>query len=196
MSQKTSEDVTKMLITAVNEGTGVKARIPHYELAGKTGTAQRVSPRGGYDGYVASFIGFPVNVSKKFVVMAYIDHPTENGYYGSAVAAPIVKKITQYILYKKKDFAQFARYDAKSNKDNLDEVTSQQSAVKKVFAPGYMPSFIGLDKYSALQIAEERAIQLEMNGFGVVTRQSVPPGTPLAGNSNLRIQFEAPTYAE
>lgn len=196
ISETTSEAVTQMLVNAVNEGTGGAAKIPHYAIAGKTGTAQRVSPRGGYDGYIASFVGFPVNVNKKFVVMAYIDHPTANGYYGGKAAGPVFKKITQYILYKKKDFAQFAKYDEKSNKVNLDEVHSQQAAAKKSFAPGYMPSFIGLDKSSAMQLAEERSIQLEVNGFGIVTKQSVEPGSPLAGNSNLRLQFEAPTYAE
>jgi cell division protein FtsI (penicillin-binding protein 3) len=135
-------------------------------------------------------------VNKKFVVMVYVDHPSANGYYGGKAAAPIFKKITQYILYKKKDFAQFAKYDEKSNKVNLDEVHSQQAATKKSFAPGYMPSFIGLDKSSAMQLAEERNIQLEINGFGVVTKQSVEAGLPLAGNSNLRLQFEAPTYVE
>jgi len=196
ISESTAKKITKMLVNAVHNGTGTNAIIPHYEVAGKTGTAQRIATRGGYEGYVASFIGFPVNVNKKFVVMAYIDHPTANGYYGNVVAAPIVKKITQYILYKKKDFAQFAKYDEKSNKTNLDEVQMQQAATQKAFAPGYMPNFMGLDKSSCLKLAQEINIELDTNGFGIVTRQSIPAGTPLAGNSNLKIQFEAPTYAE
>jgi cell division protein FtsI (penicillin-binding protein 3) len=196
ISAKTATAVTDMLVKAVHQGTGSSAIIPHYEIAGKTGTAQRVSPRGGYDGYIGSFVGFPVNVNKKFVVMAYIDHPTTNGYYGGATAAPIVKKITQYILYKKKDFAQFAKYDEKSNKVNMDTVQSQQASPQKAFAPGFMPNFVGMDKASALQLALDRDIEIEVNGFGVVTKQSVPAGTPLAGNSNLRLQFEAPTYVE
>ena len=195
LSPDTSEALTKMLVGVVNEGTGDEARIPHYEIAGKTGTAQRVA-NGGYSGYVASFIGFPVNVNKKFVVLAYVDHPTANGYYGGPVAAPIFKKITQYILYKKKDFAQFAKYDEKSNKVNLDEVHSTQASVTKSFAPGYMPNFVGLDKQSALQLAEERNIQLQTNGFGVVRTQSIPAGTALSGATSMRLTFEAPTYVE
>lgn len=195
-SEKTASDITKMLVAAVNEGTGENAKIPHYEIAGKTGTAQRVSPRGGYDGYIASFIGYPVNVNKKFVVFVYIDHPTANGYYGGAVAAPVFKKITQYILYKKKDFAQFARYDEKSNKENLDEVQSQLGAPVKAYAPGLVPDFIGLDKASALQLAEERNINIQVNGYGVVTKQSIAAGTPIESDLSLRLQFEVPTYVE
>jgi cell division protein FtsI (penicillin-binding protein 3) len=196
LSDKTSADLTKMLVDVVNEGTGDGAKIPHYEIAGKTGTAQRVSPTGGYQGYIGSFIGFPVNVNRKFVVMAYVDHPTEKGYYGGVTAAPIFRKITQYILYKKKDFAQFAKYDEKSNTKNLDEIHTAQAQTTKFFAPGYMPDFSGLDKASAIELAQNRNITLELNGFGVVTKQSVAPGTVIPGGSNLRLQFEAPTYAE
>lgn len=196
ISEKTANELTKMLVGAVDDGTGAIAKIPHYVVAGKTGTAQRVSPTGGYSGYVANFVGFPVNVNRKFVVLAYVDNPTENGYYGGKVAGPIFKKITQYILYKKKDFAQFAKYDEKSNTKNLDEVKTQQAQQTRYFAPGYMPDFTGLDKASAMQLAEERNITLQFNGFGVVTKQSIPPGTSAVGNTSLRLQFEAPTYAE
>jgi cell division protein FtsI (penicillin-binding protein 3) len=196
ISEKTAQDLTKMLVGVVNEGTGDAARIPHYEIAGKTGTAQRVSPTGGYAGYIGSFVGFPVNVNKKFVVLAYIDHPTEKGYYGGVTAAPIFKKVTQYILYKKKDFAQFAKYDEKSNTKNLDEIKTHQSQTTKFFAPGYMPDFTGLDKASALQLAEDRNIEIDLYGYGVVTKQSVTPGTVVSGKTSLRLQFEAPTYAE
>lgn len=196
ISEKTATELTKMLVNVVNEGTGGPAKIPHYEVAGKTGTAQRVAPTGGYSGYIGSFIGFPVNVNRKFVVMAYIDNPTDNGYYGGATAAPVFKKITQYILYKKKDFAQFAKYDEKANTKNLDEVKVQQAANTKFFAPGYMPDFSGLDKASAIQLAEERHITLDVYGFGVVTKQSIAPGTVIAGDTSLRLNFEAPTYAE
>lgn len=196
ISEKTANELTKMLVGVVNEGTGDAARIPHYEIAGKTGTAQRVSPTGGYSGYIGSFVGFPVNVNKKFVVLAYIDNPTDKGYYGGVTAAPIFRKVTQYILYKKKDFAQFAKYDEKSNTKNLDEVKTQQAQTTKFFAPGYMPDFSGLDKASAIQLAEERNIELELYGYGVVTRQSVTPGTVVSGKTSLRLQFEAPTYAE
>lgn len=196
ISENTAHEITRMLVSAVDDGTGKIAKIPHYEIAGKTGTAQRVSPTGGYSGYIASFVGYPVNVNKKFVVLAYVDNPTDKGYYGGKVAGPIFKKLTQYILYKKKDFAQFAIYDEKSNAKNLDEVRSQQAQSTKFFAPGYMPDFTGLDKASALQLAEERNIVIDYYGFGVVTKQSVSPGTVISGKTDLRLQFEAPTYAE
>jgi len=196
LQESTSESITKMLINAVSSGTGSNAIIPHYEIAGKTGTAQRVSERGGYDGYIASFIGFPVNVSKKFVVMAYVDHPTKNGYYGNAVAAPIFKKITQYILYKKKDFAQFAKYDEQSNKTNLDEVKTVQAASIKNYTMTEMPNFLGMDKASAQKLAESRGLKIEILGFGVVSRQSIDAGSALPETKIIKLNFSPPTYAE
>lgn len=195
ISEETANELVRMLAGAVAEGTGGNAKIPHYIIAGKTGTAQRVSPK-GYDGYVASFIGFPVNVNKKFVVYAYIDHPKQNGYYGGAVAAPLFRKITQYILYKKKDFAKFAQYNEKSNKTNLDEVKTKQASTNRSYAHNMVPSFLGLDKASAMALAEKRGIQLDMTGFGVVKEQSIEPGEPLVSGAELKLQFEVPTYVE
>jgi len=195
LSQETADEIVKILSGAVSEGTGKNARIPHYVIAGKTGTAQRVSSK-GYDGYVSSFIGFPVNVNKRFVVLVYIDNPTANGYYGGRVSAPVFKKITQYILYKKKDFAKFAQYNEKSNKTNLDEVKIKQSSTNRSYARNVVPSFVGLDKASAMALAEKRGIQLEMTGFGVVKRQSIAAGEPLVSGAELKLQFEVPTYAE
>jgi len=195
ISAKTASAVSKMLVGAVHEGTGGNAIIPHYEIAGKTGTAQRVSPKGGYEGYISSFVGFPVNVSRRFVVMAYVEAPTKNGYYGGAVAAPIFRKITQYILYKKKDFAQFAIYNEKSNQKNLDEVSVQMSSRAK-FSATETPSFLGMDKSSALELAEKRQLKVEMYGFGVVQKQSIEPGTTLNSELTVKLYFEAPSYAE
>lgn len=195
ITQQTSQELAKMLVGVVEEGTGVTAKIPHYVIAGKTGTAQRVAPQGGYEGYIASFAGFPVNVSRPFVVMVYIDNPKANGYYGSVAAAPVFKKITQHLLYRSKQFAPFAKFNAEANAKNMDAITTAQSSTVSV-GPGRMPKFIGLDKASAMRLAETLHFQLEMTGFGVVADQVPAPGEPLAGVSSLRLQFRPPHYEE
>ncbi len=75
ISEKTSEVLSRILLDAVNDGTGTNARIDHFEIAGKTSTAQRVDGNGGYQGYVSGFIGFPMNVNRRFVVFVYVDNP-------------------------------------------------------------------------------------------------------------------------
>lgn len=195
LSEKTSTQVTEMLIKAVNQGTGTAARIPHYAIAGKTGTAQRVSERGGYEGYISSFAGFPVNVNRKFVVLVYVDNPRANGYYGNVAAAPVFRKITQHLLYKKKDFSRFAQYSPEANAKNLDTVNTSQSA-SRIVGPGRMPNFIGMDKASALRMAESLDLQIELTGFGVVSRQNPAAGESLASAKSMQLHFTPPKYEE
>lgn len=195
LSDNTTFEVTKMLVNAVEDGTGSNGKIPHYQIAGKTGTAQRVSEKGGYDGYVSSFAGFPVNVNKPFVVVVYIDNPKENGYYGNVAAAPVFRKITQYILYKKKDFSKFAHYNSASNAKNLDMINLSQSSSRKV-SPGRIPNFIGMDKSSALKLAKNLKVQLNLTGFGVVSKQTPLPDEAIAENGILNLHFSVPKYEE
>lgn len=195
ISEKTSDQMTKMLVATVENGSGVGAKIPHYAIAGKTGTAQRVAERGGYDGYIASFAGYPVNVDRKFVVLVYVDNPKANGYYGSMAAAPVFKKITQYLLYKKKNFSRFAKYNSASNEKNLDTVQISQSS-RRMIGPGRMPNFIGMDKASAIRLAESLKLQMELTGFGVVSRQSPAAGESIVGANEINLHFSPPSYEE
>lgn len=195
ISAKTAKELSSMLVRAVEDGTGTNARIPHYTIAGKTGTAQRVSPRGGYEGYIASFAGFPVNVSHPFVVFAYVDNPHAHGYYGNVAAAPIFRKVTQQLLYKTKKFAPYAHYNPEANAKNLDTVSVGQAASRLVGA-GRMPNFLGLDKASALRMAESLNLRIELTGFGVVSRQEPSAGEAVAGVKELRLHFTPPSYEE
>ena len=68
LSKKTVDSITKMLKLAVDDGTGSRARVPHFKIAGKTSTAQRIDSEGKYSGYIAGFLGYPIGVNKKFVV--------------------------------------------------------------------------------------------------------------------------------
>lgn len=76
-------------------GTGARAALPGYEVAGKTGTAQKVDPRtGAYSRsrYVASYIGFALNVEPRLVIFVSIDEP-RGAYYGGEVAAPLFREV-------------------------------------------------------------------------------------------------------
>ena len=64
--------------------------------------------KGGYDGYIPGFVGYPVNIDRRFVIYVYIDSPKGEVYYGNAVAAPIFQKVAQYILYNDRDHFRYA----------------------------------------------------------------------------------------
>jgi cell division protein FtsI/penicillin-binding protein 2 len=95
-----ARDVRSMLATAVAEGTGTKAQIPGYEVAGKTGTAEKPLPDGsGYSktDYVASFIGMVPADHPRLVVLVAVDSP-RTSIYGGDIAAPAVQKIMRFAL--------------------------------------------------------------------------------------------------
>jgi cell division protein FtsI (penicillin-binding protein 3) len=85
-----------------NEGTAVKAAIPGYRVAGKTGTAQ-VPGRNGYQpgAYVASFIGMAPADAPKLVVAVVLDQP-KNGHFGGQVAAPVFSQLMAFALAQAK----------------------------------------------------------------------------------------------
>ncbi|NBO18116.1 MAG: penicillin-binding protein 2 [Proteobacteria bacterium] len=99
ISEKTSANMRRLMRLVVNHGTGTKADVPGYRVAGKTGTAEKVSGK-GYDGNakLASFIGtFPVD-DPQYVVLVMIDEPkgdktTHNFATGGWISAPVVNKV-------------------------------------------------------------------------------------------------------
>ena len=192
ISENTAREVRKMLETVVESGTGKAAQIPPFKIAGKTGTAQKASPNGGYHGYISSFIGMPVDVQKPFVIFVYLDNPRAKQYYGGTVAAPVFKKVAQYLLYQNKEYGQLAK-DKKSIKKIMDQVAPQESTAR-TFGKGKVPNFIGLDKISALHLARGQQISIVGRGMGVVTQQSVKPGGELKKDEVVTLQYQVPNY--
>ena len=86
-----------MLQLAVDEGTGKAARIPGYDVAGKTGTAEIPVPRAATPrtSHVASFIGMVPTNHPRLVVLVAVDWTPM---YGGDAAAPAVKEIMQFCL--------------------------------------------------------------------------------------------------
>lgn len=188
---KTANLLTEMLEKAVSEGTGANAAVEHFKIAGKTSTAQRVDGQGGYKGYVSGFIGYPINVEKRFVVFVYIDDP-QKGYYGGAVAAPIFKKIVKNVLYKNKEYTQLADAE-RTDSGNIDRLSSKYSS-KRSIRKGYIPNFVGLDKTSALNILDSMGLKYSHSGFGIVFDQEPKAGSKADSSTVVRLKFKAPSY--
>ena len=92
--------VLAMMREAVRGGTGVKAQVEGYAVAGKTGTAQRPGPSGGYEpgAYVASFVGVVPAPSPRLAMLVVIDGP-HGAYFGGDVAAPVFREIARQALW-------------------------------------------------------------------------------------------------
>tara|TARA_B110000305_G_scaffold240264_1_gene310362 strand:- start:267 stop:1988 length:1722 start_codon:yes stop_codon:yes gene_type:complete len=93
-----ARQVNSMLETVVSTklgGTGVRAAIPSYQVAGKTGTAWYYNVGGGYDeeNYNSYFAGFVPAHDPKIVAVVSIHEPKGEEYGGGQVAAPVFAKI-------------------------------------------------------------------------------------------------------
>ncbi|WUH09658.1 penicillin-binding protein 2 [Streptomyces sp. NBC_00453] len=101
VSAKTAKTLAQMLESVVDdeEGTGAKARIPGYRVAGKTGTANRVDPATGkYRGYTSSFAGFAPADNPRITVYCAIQNATSGSYFGGQICGPIYKKVMEFAL--------------------------------------------------------------------------------------------------
>nr|WP_322726188.1 penicillin-binding protein 2 [Streptomyces spongiae] len=101
VSEKTAKTLARMLESVVDdeEGTGTKARIPGYRVAGKTGTANRVDPATGkYRGYTSSFAGFAPADNPRITVYCAIQNATKGNYFGGQICGPIYKEVMEFAL--------------------------------------------------------------------------------------------------
>ncbi len=95
VSEANLRKVRHMLERVVQKGgTGTRAAVPGYRIAGKTGTVKK-SGAGGYveDSYLALFAGIAPASDPRLVMVVMIDEPRGEKYYGGAVAAPVFSKV-------------------------------------------------------------------------------------------------------
>ena len=100
IDKKIVASVRQMMKAVVGkEGTGTRAAIDTYEVAGKTGTSHKVGA-GGYqkDRYVGLFAGMAPADKPRLVTVVVIDDPRGKDYYGGLVAAPVFSKVTAEAL--------------------------------------------------------------------------------------------------
>lgn len=96
---QTAQTMKKVLEHVVLEGSGKKAQVPGYSVAGKTGTAEKLDKAGGYAKrrHVVSFCGFtPIN-DPRFTILIILDNPAKYTFGGTA-AAPVFKEVAEGLL--------------------------------------------------------------------------------------------------
>jgi cell division protein FtsI (penicillin-binding protein 3) len=93
-----ARQMLEMMRDVVLEGTGQEAALPGYQVAGKTGTAAKPDPNGGYSTtrYVASFVGIVPATNPRLVILVTVDEP--DTIWGGVVAAPAFQQIAGFDL--------------------------------------------------------------------------------------------------
>jgi cell division protein FtsI (penicillin-binding protein 3) len=100
VSPATARTLTTILEGVVTNGTGGKAAIPGFRVAGKTGTAQKVDPRtGAYSSAlsIGSFVGFVPADAPRLAMIVVIDEPQGEA-WGGVVAAPVFRRVGEQVL--------------------------------------------------------------------------------------------------
>jgi cell division protein FtsI/penicillin-binding protein 2 len=127
MSEDAAREMVKALKTVTtSEGTAPKAALEYYDVAGKTGTAQKAGAGGYMPGkYFSSFVGFFPADNPELCISIVLDEP-KHGYYGGQVAAPAFKQV-----------AELAANYLSIRPDHLDDTAAPTQLASK---PGHNPS--------------------------------------------------------
>jgi cell division protein FtsI (penicillin-binding protein 3) len=194
VSEKTSRLLASMLKEVTSEGgTGTMAKVEGFEVAGKTGTAQKADLiHGGYAAAkrVGSFVGFVPADDPKLVVLVLVDEP-EVAVYGGVVAAPAFRNIARGAL---RHLAVAPR-----TPDLVPAVVGQadpppRRSVKKEGAAAFnaaaVPDFVGLSLREAVEKARAIGIKVKMRGNGYVVQQSPAPGSRWAEENILLLNLQ------
>lgn len=99
VSPDVAAQVSRVLVDAVEDGTGTRARLSSFAVAGKSGTSRAYGEGGGYESgaYYASFVGFFPAEEPQLVVLVKLDRP-QGQYYGGATAAPVTRATMEAVL--------------------------------------------------------------------------------------------------
>lgn len=193
LSPETARRLTEILAEVVEDGTGRKAAIEGYRVAGKTGTAQKLDPLArGYSRRpgVLSFVGFVPADAPRLVMLVLLDEP-KTVVWGSEAAAPVFAAIGRQVL----------RYLGvpPSDRPPLALVRGQAEVMPATYASapvetreGVMPDLRGRSLREALTVLASYDVELTVAGKGLVVHQSPAPGEPLPPGTRCRLELARP----
>jgi cell division protein FtsI (penicillin-binding protein 3) len=197
IKESTSEKLVEILRLAVAKGTSKAAAIPGVDVVGKTGTAQKANPSGGYsqDKYVASFVGALMGIKPRLAIFVMLDEPAGKNRTGGKIAAPVFRRIGQGIL---------ALCGSKPSEADLILASSinglrkgggpplQSVTVRKGPRPGewIVPDLKGLDMRRVLEVCGKMKCDVSFQGTGQVVNQTPKPGQILKEGAPFAVSFE------
>jgi cell division protein FtsI (penicillin-binding protein 3) len=190
LQPRTVSLLTDMLVRVVTDGTGKRAAVAGYTVAGKTGTAQKIDPRTrAYSAtdHVASFVGFVPVAQPALVIVTTLDSP-RGQYHGGEVAAPLFARVAEASLRRlaipPDDPLRRLRVREPSP---LREAAYHPPAPLAAPAPvsigdgaALMPDLRGLSARDAALAAARLGLIVRLRGTGRVAAQVPQPGEEVA----------------
>ncbi|QQR89428.1 MAG: transpeptidase family protein [Myxococcales bacterium] len=200
---------------ASEEGTGVEAAIDGYEVAGKTGTAQKADYiAGGYarNKWIASFAGFVPANNPRLAIVVVIDEPTVE-HTGGTVAAPVFRRVKLAALHhlgvpsdgrSKTLLAAHKgakRKDTRQDTDMLPGIIpasylKSNNASSTLQEQTTVPYLIGKSARAAIVMTYRSNLELTLSGSGVVSSQQPQAGALVVPGSRLQVELAEPDYVK
>ena len=184
----TARTLLRLLEAVVEEGTGRKAAVPGYRVAGKTGTAQKALPGVGFaaNAYVASFAGFAPSRSPRIVGVIALDEP-QGRYHGGDVAAPVFAAILRQALPLLRvptedgstPWAPQVALTQEPEKAGGEVAPVRTQRAQSSIRDGRLPDFSGLSARQAIHLSAELGLRPVLEGNGFVRAQMPPAGVRL-----------------
>ena len=183
-------EIKKMLRKVVTSGTGVEADIAGWEIAGKTGTAQKyIDGKYSNEHFISNFVGFFPVSNPQILSAIILDEPDSPMHWGGQGAAIAFKRVAQRIInmddkisppVKKQVKNVATRYVAsmKKHKENITHMPIQLSTIK-ITNGIRVPDVYGKSLKKAISIISSAGLIPKIEGSGAVVSQSPEPGTVL-----------------
>ena len=193
VSPETAHTLTRLMTQVVAAGTGHNAAIAGYEVAGKTGTAQKLDPvtrRYSRTPGVLSFVGFAPADEPRIVMLVMLDEP-KNEKWGSEAAAPIFSaigaEVLRYLDVPPRDTAPLAIVTGDSTAGRVRPAGA--TAIEPAIAEGapVMPELRGRTLRQALTTLAPLGVAVQLDGRGRVVQQSPAPGAPIETETSVRL---------
>jgi cell division protein FtsI (penicillin-binding protein 3) len=196
ISEETARTLSDILVGVVQRGTGMKAAISGFTVAGKTGTAQKAGVGGYQPGrHVPNFVGFAPAEKPRLVGVVVIEEP-QGQYYAAEVACPLFGTIVSRALTILRVVPEDQRLPASVLASNSGTLVypkgwvpasqRQSSAAPERRRPaalsgdiaedGLVPDAFGLSARQALALFAERGLSARLQGSGFVVSQQPPAG--------------------
>jgi len=195
ISPETARVTTELLRRVVEEkgGTGAKAALEDFPVAGKTGTAQKKDPHGhGYSSKrIGSFVGFVPADRPRLVILVLIDEPGGTTSYGGIVAAPVFRNIATNVLRALgvQPTAPVGPEPMMAQVVPAAAPVEPEPPAVEAPRPGDTPNLLGLSLREALTRANAAGCAVDVSGMGYVATQVPAPGAPLASERRLALQL-------
>jgi cell division protein FtsI (penicillin-binding protein 3) len=194
LSPELCRRITSVMKEVVESGTGTRGRIPGYEVAGKTATAQKVDPATGKyakDKTVASFMGFLPADEPRVAMLVVVDEPKNNP-YGGVTATPVFRRIADELMRYMGVPPTGEGFNKKLILAQLPQIKKQMASRSKTDSRQGMPDLRGLSMRKALARLDGEKVQIRLAGSGLLVVQRPNPGDALKEGSEVFLRFAPP----